>query len=154
MNVDQTGMCGCGAVTFKVTGPLIMNAFCHCKVCSRAYAVSPVHLVAVPTDAFTFTNDSEKNSEIRTDKIVFCHCKRCGVNVYQHPLSKPFTVVLPTNFRIEQGDVGQMLPEELKPTMHINYENRQWDHADDLPKFKTFPSAGVVMNNDGSVKET
>lgn len=76
------------------------------------------------------------------------------MNVYQHPLSKPFTVVLPTNFRIEQGDVGQMLPEELKPTMHINYENRQWDHADVLPKFKTFPSAGVVMNNDGSVKET
>jgi hypothetical protein len=42
-----------------------------------------------------------------------------------------------------------LLPEELKPTVHINYENRLLDMLDSLPKFVAFPGAEKV-NNDGT----
>ena len=79
-------------------------------------------------------------------------CKTCGVNVYQHPKGGTFKAVLPTNFHIEQGDVGCLLPDVMRPTTHINYENRLLDSADNLPKCKAFPG-GALMNNDGTIKE-
>lgn len=82
-------------------------------------------------------------------------CKTCGVNVYQHPKSSIYKAILPTNFHIEQGDFGCLLPDALKPTLHVNYENRLLDSSDDLPKYKAFhfePNA-VLLNNDGSIKE-
>lgn len=131
-----------------------MSGYCHCKTCSRGHGVSPVHLVVVPNEAFTFTKNSEDNTKIVEDKILFCRCKTCGVCVYQQPKSKPFTAVLPVNFRIEQGGVACALPDNLKPTFHLNYENRLLDSADDLPKFKEFPGENAVMlNNDGSLNE-
>ena len=43
------------------------------------------------------------------------------------------------------------LPDNLKPTAHINYENRMWDFSDSLPKFAAFPPNNQ-MNNDGTLK--
>jgi hypothetical protein len=67
---------------------------------------------------------SEENTKIHKDGIVFCMCKNCGVKVYQHPKSAVFKAVLPINFHIEQGGVGCLIPDNLKPTAHMNYENR------------------------------
>ena len=42
-----------------------------------------------------------------------------------------------------------MLPEELMPLKHMNYENRIMDAFDDLPKYTAFNDS-ARLNNDGS----
>eukprot|EP00959_Pyramimonas_sp_CCMP1952_P314865 6590994-Pyramimonas_sp.AAC.1 len=72
---------------------------------------------------------------------------KCGCMLHQGPKGQPFRAVLPTCFHIENGGPDCLLPEAYKPTAHFNYENRQWDHSDDLPKYKTFPGMGPKMDN-------
>jgi hypothetical protein len=93
-------------------------------------------MILILTIAFNFTNGSEANTKIFEGKIIFCQCKTCGVKVYQHPKSGAFKAVLPTNFHIEQGEVGCLLPDSMKPTSHVNYENRLLDCSDALPKVR------------------
>ena len=71
--------------------------------------------------------------------------------VYQHPEGADFRAVLPTNFHIEDG-VNCKLPKQYLPQIHVNYENRQYDAYDQLPKFKCFPPAGM-MNNQGQLQQ-
>ena len=77
---------------------------------------------------------------------------KCGCMLHQGPKGQPFRAVLPTCFHIENGGPDCLLPEAYKPTAHFNYENRQWDHSDDLPKYKTFPGMGPKMDNKGNVQ--
>ena len=35
MDAPLTGSCGCGAVRFEVTAPLVSAAYCHCTRCQR-----------------------------------------------------------------------------------------------------------------------
>lgn len=34
-NVPLTGGCGCGAVRFEITAPLVSASYCHCTRCQR-----------------------------------------------------------------------------------------------------------------------
>jgi hypothetical protein len=60
-------------------------------------------------------------------------CCECGTGIYQHPAAATFLGIFPVNFQIENGK-SCMLPENMKPTCHLNYENRVMDCFDDLPK--------------------
>jgi len=99
-------------------------------------------------------------------------CVECGSGVYQwNAGAVPGIAFFPTTFKFEDGEsaahltredfVGKrkgksyMLPEQLKPKIHCNYENRQWDWADAIPKFKDFPTgigSGIELYADGEVK--
>jgi hypothetical protein len=35
MSFRLTGRCGCGAVRYEVTSPLVSASYCHCKRCQR-----------------------------------------------------------------------------------------------------------------------
>lgn len=35
MSFRLTGRCGCGAITYEVTSPLVSAGYCHCKRCQR-----------------------------------------------------------------------------------------------------------------------
>lgn len=59
-------------------------------------------------------------------------------------MSANFRAVSPVMFNLE----SPQLPKQLLPTMHMNYESRQFDWADNLPKFKCFPGS-PMMNNQG-----
>ena len=55
-------------------------------------------------------------------------------SLYQSPEGAPFRAVYPPNFRFEDGDLKQTLPEGWHPNCHVNYDNRCRVVADGLPK--------------------
>jgi hypothetical protein len=130
--------------------------------------MSPVHVIAVePASAFEFTEGAEFVTK-DTDgteyghgcansndygKMIHAFCSKCGVQVYQQPDGKDFHSIFPTNFHIE--DEGNCrLPEKYLPKAHINYENRQYDWCDNLPKFKGFPPEPMVDNQGNEILST
>eukprot|EP00283_Hemiselmis_rufescens_P025931 CAMPEP_0173441334 /NCGR_PEP_ID=MMETSP1357-20121228/23905_1 /TAXON_ID=77926 /ORGANISM="Hemiselmis rufescens, Strain PCC563" /LENGTH=157 /DNA_ID=CAMNT_0014406909 /DNA_START=48 /DNA_END=521 /DNA_ORIENTATION=- len=154
--VDETGVCYCGAVEFSCKGSIVFAALCHCKLCSRTAGCSPCHIVGVsPKDtAFNVTKGEDKLKTYTTPSGKFTHnwCGECGVRLSQGPVSANFRAIFPVAFHIEDGDKGCMLKEHLKPTVHLNYENRTYDHADNLPKYQAFQSS-PKMDNSGKIIE-
>ena len=128
----------------------MFNVFCHCKACTRACGMSPVHLIGLPGDTFQITQGEESVQVVDgLGNMTHAKCTSCGVGIYQCPKGASFRAVFPTNFHIEEQDSRSscLLPPELLPTSHFNYENRQYDWSDSLPKFKAFPPEGRLENN-------
>jgi hypothetical protein len=130
-------------------GEQIFNGLCHCKNCTLARGVSPVHIIAVsPADSVQILEGADALQEFvlpngGTVSRVFC--KNCGSLVHQGPIGANFRAVVPTTF---QRDV-LFLSEDLQPKRHFNYESRLYNHHDDLPKHEGFPSSGKQLSNTG-----
>eukprot|EP00284_Hemiselmis_tepida_P013724 CAMPEP_0174935408 /NCGR_PEP_ID=MMETSP1355-20121228/53686_1 /TAXON_ID=464990 /ORGANISM="Hemiselmis tepida, Strain CCMP443" /LENGTH=133 /DNA_ID=CAMNT_0016182097 /DNA_START=12 /DNA_END=413 /DNA_ORIENTATION=+ len=131
----------------------MFNGMCHCKLCSRIAGCSPVHLIGVTpkATAFEVTKGADKLKTFTSTNGKFSHdmCTDCGTRLCQGPTGADFRAIFPVGFHIEQGDKGCMLPEELRPKAHMNYENRLFDHHCDLPKHKAF--GDPMMDNSGNI---
>eukprot|EP00534_Pseudo-nitzschia_fraudulenta_P000491 CAMPEP_0201128616 /NCGR_PEP_ID=MMETSP0850-20130426/34297_1 /ASSEMBLY_ACC=CAM_ASM_000622 /TAXON_ID=183588 /ORGANISM="Pseudo-nitzschia fraudulenta, Strain WWA7" /LENGTH=157 /DNA_ID=CAMNT_0047397855 /DNA_START=28 /DNA_END=501 /DNA_ORIENTATION=+ len=151
---DKTikGKCNCGKVTFELTGAPMMNALCHCNACTSGLGSScAVHLwVAASSENYKITSGEELLKRYDGNKTLkFWKCSGCGSPIYQGPEAAPFRGFYPRTFDGYVDGKCNKLPDDLQPTMHVNYENRLWDANDDKPKFAAFPPEGMV-NNDGS----
>ena len=158
VSIDQRGSCQCGLVQFRARGKILFSTLCHCKTCSQSRGMSPVHVIGVtPAEGIDVTKGEDLLTLYRKGRMYYCFCEKCGCGVFQGPDGFPFRGIYPTNFHIEQG-VDCSLPEQFLPTHHGNYENRQIDWHDPLPKYKTFsrmpglaqiPGAGIQLTNTG-----
>lgn len=139
----------CGEVQFAVKGSVIFNELCHCRACSWARGCSPVHLIGVQDPGFTVTKGQELVKEVKgKGQMLHQFCSACGSFICQSPEGEPFKAVMPTSFHIVGADgVSCLLPLELLPKHHVNYENRQMNWSDDLPKYKTFDSSPRLDNS-------
>mmetsp|Transcript_60228 Transcript_60228/g.136172 ORF Transcript_60228/g.136172 Transcript_60228/m.136172 type:complete len:185 (-) Transcript_60228:82-636(-) len=153
--VDSNGQCLCGNVKFHCKGPLParigFNVLCHCRACSRARGMSPVHLVAVPASGFTVLSGSKfMRVSLGYGKLTHTFCENCGTGLYQNPEGASYVSVYPVNFQIEspKGGPACPLPAKYLPKAHVNYENRLFDWHDNLPKYLIWPS-GAQVGDDG-----
>jgi transcription factor C subunit 7 len=173
MELDETGRCYCGKVTFHAKGTPVFNVLCHCRPCSRARGVGPMHLLGFREEDFEFLSGAdlvkvvESPPELVTKSyesprpMTHAFCTDCGCFVYQRPKGASFRALAPTTFHLETpsppGDEGYscgvscQLPARLHPTCHVNYENRQMDCHDALPKWRTFAHRKVALSSDGKV---
>ena len=144
--IADNGACQCRSVKYKVEGKMT-SYLCHCKACSHSCGMSPVHFIRVsPASGFQFTDGADLVTTAKGyGKMIHAFCSKCGVMIYQYPDGNDFRAILPTNFHIEDGVNGK-LPEKYLPTVHVNYENRQYDWSDKLPKFKAVPPCPMVDN--------
>ena len=151
--IEDSGSCHCRSVKYKVKGNMIFNMFCHCKACCHNRGMSPVHLLGVtPPEGLEIIEGANFLTTTKGyGKMVHAFCSKCGGMIYQCPgLDANFRAILPTNFHIEDG-VNCKLPEKYLPKAHANYENRQRDFHDSLPKFKCFPPNGMVDNQGNDI---
>ena len=77
----QDGGCLCGAVRFRVTGPLREIVACHCSMCRRATgtfvaatAAADADLAVTGADALTWYRSS--------DEAERGFCRQCGSNLF------------------------------------------------------------------------
>ena len=143
--------CICGAIEYTIDGPCMFNVLCHCKACSVSASSGPVHILGMKNEFWKVTKGEDLIQEFKGQfgKLVVAKCKDCSGSVYQHPEGADFKAAFPRMFRIEDG-VNCMLPAELKPQAHLNYENRLFNYNDCLPKFVCFPP-GPMCDNEGKV---
>ncbi|MBV1882456.1 MAG: GFA family protein [Pseudomonadales bacterium] len=82
------GSCHCGAVTFEVEAPKVLEAeACNCSICSKS---GFVHLI-VPKRSFTLTSGENNLKTYRYNTGIAEHtfCEICGIKPFYIPRSNP-----------------------------------------------------------------
>lgn len=129
---DHHGGCLCGAVRYRLRGPLEYSAHCHCRSCQKAVGA-----------AFTtWAGVKKENFEVTKGRIKVCatspgvargFCETCGTSL---------------TYVAEQGWPGLVSvlaptlddPAAATPTAHVYVAHRiPWVRLDDgLPTFEQF----------------
>lgn len=81
----RTGGCQCGAVRFRISGPLGRASICHCRMCQKQFGSFFSALVTAPETGIEWTRESPSyfQSSVNIDRGF---CARCGTPLtYRHP---------------------------------------------------------------------
>ncbi|MEQ1577260.1 MAG: GFA family protein [Hyphomicrobium sp.] len=83
-----SGGCQCGAVRFRIEGPLGSAGICHCRMCQKAFGSWGAALVTVPLKNLAWTRGHP--AEFRSSPIVARgYCKECGTPLHMHEDGDP-----------------------------------------------------------------
>lgn len=124
----REGGCLCGAVRYRIEGPVDGAVYCHCTLCRRANAAPAVPWITVPPARISFT--AGVPAEYRSsDHGTRTFCAACGTQLTFRTSRRP-------------GDVDVTLcslddPGNIAPAYHIWSESRlPWLHLDEhLPAY-------------------
>lgn len=117
-----TGGCQCGAVRYRIDGPLGRASICHCRMCQKAFGSFFAPLVSAPEARLTWTRG--KPAEFRSSPIVARgYCAACGTPLHMKEDGDP-------NYEIAVGSLDN--PELAPPIHQVGIESR-------LSWFKSLP---------------
>ena len=81
MTEFHTGGCQCGAVRYRIKGPLGDAEFCHCRMCQKAFGSLGAPLVNVDPENFIWTRGEA--ATFRSSPIVQRgFCRDCGTPLF------------------------------------------------------------------------
>jgi hypothetical protein len=82
-----TGSCHCGAVRFRVDGPITELTTCDCSICVKRNAV----MAKVPEQALAVLEGEEMLTlyEWNTRRAKHYFCRRCGIYVFHRKRAAP-----------------------------------------------------------------
>jgi hypothetical protein len=90
----HTGSCGCGAVTFEVSEPLIAAAYCHCTRCQKRTGTAAQASARAQPGSVTITAGAEHVRDWNTGGLAKAFCALCGSHLFgRHPQSGDILVV-------------------------------------------------------------
>jgi hypothetical protein len=117
-----TGGCQCGAVRYRIDGPLGRAGICHCRMCQKAFGSWGATLVSVPEAQLTWTRG--RPAEFRSSAIVARgFCSACGTPLHMKEDGDPI-------YEIAIGSLDN--PEAAPPTEQAGIEA-------ELSWFKSMP---------------
>jgi hypothetical protein len=73
----KTGGCQCGAVRFRVDGPLGRPSICHCRMCQKAFGAFYGALVSVRCEHLTWTRGERRRFQ-SSNLVQRGFCGDCG----------------------------------------------------------------------------
>lgn len=77
----HSGGCQCGAIRYRIDGPLGRAGFCHCRMCQKAFGSFGAPLVDVPRNQLTWTRGEP--ALFRSSAIVARgFCRGCGTPLF------------------------------------------------------------------------
>jgi hypothetical protein len=129
------GRCHCGAVRFRVEGPLRDVAVCHCSVCRMTHGGAATY-TACGMDALHM-DAAETLRHYEVAEATYSFCGTCGSQLFWRRPS--FSHVSISAAAIEP-------PSHIKTTRHIfvahagDYE----DLSTDLPKFADYSGSEAI----------
>ncbi|MBV8191628.1 MAG: GFA family protein [Alphaproteobacteria bacterium] len=130
--MEQTfeGGCLCGAVRYRVTGPVQASGTCHCRTCRKAASAPELPFATIAVKSFMIIQG--RPVEFRSsEEATRSFCGRCGSPLsYRHD-STPETIDIMT---CSLDD-----PDAVPPTHHIwaSHKHRWTVIGDGLPVFAT-----------------
>ncbi|KAA8497221.1 hypothetical protein FVE85_0950 [Porphyridium purpureum] len=135
---EWTGQCYCGKVQWKVSGPLLFTAYCHCTAC-RGFGGAPYYeFAAFNLDDYCVVQGTDQILKVATipgSPYLRGRCANCGCSIACTKDSEPKWLSIPLGTVKEYAGVpGRQ--------MHFNYAFKlPWvDFENDgLPKFPGMP---------------
>lgn len=85
------GGCACGAVRYRVTGPLRDVVNCHCEPCRRTTGHHMAATAADP-DAVLLMSTVSLKWYSRTDTVQYGFCVECGSSLFWRAADKPTSI--------------------------------------------------------------
>ncbi|MEM7563820.1 MAG: GFA family protein [Pseudomonadota bacterium] len=130
MNREQisTGGCQCGAVKYRVNGPLRDVVNCHCTECQRLNGNFGAHSKARTEHLDITETDGLQWYDIHPS-VRRGFCKRCGSSLFWEAMQQPWTGIIAGS--LDNGDalttIGHIFVEEKAGFFEI---------TDNLPQFR------------------
>ena len=81
MTSSMTGGCQCGAIRYRIEGPLGPAGFCHCRMCQKAFGSFGAPLVSVPRAKLSWTR-GEPAAFRSSAVVVRGFCRDCGTPLF------------------------------------------------------------------------
>jgi hypothetical protein len=122
------GGCLCGAIRYRVEGPVEDSAYCHCRTCQRQSGAPVVAWFAVPPGNLRYTKGKPKGYRAST-RATREFCGDCGTYLLFREDDATASLGVNTATLDE--------PERVPPTFHIWHKSHiDWfDTADAFPRF-------------------
>lgn len=123
MTETKTGSCLCGAVTYRVTGPLRPVIACHCQQCRKT---TGHHVAATSANRDHIQIDGELQWYISSDTARRGFCPICGSNLFWDGPGQ--------NLSIFAGTLDQPTGLALAGHIYCADKGDYYDITDDRPK--------------------
>jgi hypothetical protein len=124
------GGCLCGAVRYRVSGPVLSSGTCHCQTCRKAASAPELPFATIAASSFALTKGQPL--EFRSSaEVTRSFCGRCGSPLtYRHDAT-------PDALDIMACSLDD--PDAVPPTHHIwvSHKLRWTAIGDGLPMFAT-----------------
>jgi hypothetical protein len=136
---EITGGCACGKVRFKIAGPLMGCAVCHCRDCQKASGGGPNYVALAPKLGFQVTQGHARIFASRADsgsEVGRAFCADCGT-----PLWSITAPLVPFN-PVKLGALDD--PSGMTPGLHLYTDSAQPWHLmhEGAPRFPKMPPMG------------
>lgn len=127
------GSCACGAVTFKVNGPLPDASACHCSKCRKHTGHFEAGVDVTRSDV-QITGEHAITWYFSSEKVRRGFCATCGTPLFFDPPAADW-------IGINLGAFDK--PTGTRLTQHIFVADKgdYYDIADGLPQYQTVPGA-------------
>jgi hypothetical protein len=120
--------CRCGDVLIEVSGPPIVQFYCHCDDCQVVHGAAYVPESVYPADAVKVVRGNPSAWKLKRNPRVTC--TTCGTRLFIDVLS----------FGL-RGVNGYLLPPgEFNAVFHVQCKFAVRPIKDDLPHFKSMPA--------------
>ncbi len=136
---DITGGCACGKVRFKITGPLMGMAVCHCLDCQKTSGGGPVYVAIAGKGTVEVIRGEPRVYVCKGDSgqdVGRTFCADCGTPLYTD--LGPSMPITPVKVGALDDAAG------LTPSMQLYTASAPPWHAmyDGVPQFPKAPPAG------------
>jgi hypothetical protein len=119
----HSGGCQCGAIRYRITGPLKPAGFCHCRMCQKAFGNFGAALTGVPLDQLLWTRGQP--ATFRSSPIVARgFCRDCGTPLF----------MLEDGWPICEIAIGTLDDPSACPPDHVVGVESKLSWADSLPR--------------------
>lgn len=127
---SHCGGCQCGAVRYRINGPLQHASICHCRMCQKAFGSPGAALVTVARSKLTWSRG--KPSGFRSSPIVERgFCAACGTPLYMSEDGDP-------NYEIAIASLDDPnVIERLNSQVGVESKLRWFDSISTLPTHPT-----------------
>jgi len=131
---EATGGCLCGAVTYRITGPMRRVVYCHCTQC-RKTSGHFVAATAVRHDQLQLTEESGLAWYRSSDIAKRGFCRDCGSSLFWDPSHGEYICIMAGTIDRPTGLTG-------REHIHTSDASDYYEISDGLPQFE-YDHAGL-----------